>query len=738
MLILQGLLTIACPSQLSFLSEQLELEMRVDPLQVLPREIALKVFGYLDAISLGRAAQVSRLWRSAADDDVLWRTMCEQHIEKKCEKCGWGLPLLGEKRRRLQRQTPPISTPSASSSSSSSKQQQPTRTAAVTTAAAAADHAHHHHHHLHHQLHSFHHANNLPHAHAEDHEPMDTETDAMDDEDADEVAATQGRDPRSSKRLRSTIEGQQQVSRPSTPTSPSRSRPSTPVPGSSTSSSRARSRMQSRRQSAAATAAAATAASSAAVAANQAQQQQQQQVVVPSTRPWKSVYCERLAVERNWRKGLCTVNVLQGHTDAITCLQVAEDLPHPTFPVLMTGSWDRSVRIWNLETGREVGTLHGHTRGVRALQFDALKLITASMDGTLKIWNWRTGECVRTLRGHRDAVLCLAYDAQLLVSGSADATVRVWDFASGEVFALQGHTEWVNAVAIWDSTKENSNSCGTNTPATGTTGASGGADPMTSSGAATPAQGRAGSPSASSLRGKFLFSASDDMTIRMWDLHERECVRVFHGHVAQVQSLRVFTIDEGHIAEQQQQQAQAGGRPGFGPRPTAAGASSSSYFGGGVPDEPSSARSPSVEPPAGMVPLTPGGGGAESCVVPANTRLLAPPSLMHGGGGTAAAAVAAAAASNGAPGAPAPRPIDFGRDNATGEPSTKRPVVVSASLDNTLKMWDTESGTCARTMFGHIEGVWDVDVDKLRIVSGSHDRTLKVRATASPSDDLYC
>ena len=68
--------------------------IRIDPFTLFPADVSLRVLGYLDAISLGRAAQVSKLWRSLADNDLLWRNMCEQHIERKCEKCGWGLPRL--------------------------------------------------------------------------------------------------------------------------------------------------------------------------------------------------------------------------------------------------------------------------------------------------------------------------------------------------------------------------------------------------------------------------------------------------------------------------------------------------------------------------------------------------------------------------------------------------------------------------------------------------------------------
>lgn len=518
LLILRGLLTIACPSQLTFLQDILTLEMRLDPLLVLPREVSLKLFGYLDAISLGRAAQVSHFWQDLADDDLLWRTMCEQHIEKKCEKCGWGLPLLGERKRKQ-------------------KSNQNTDN------------------------------------------PKRTKTD-----------------------------------------SPASSRPNTPPP---------------------------------------------QQKLPLITRPWKSVYCERLVIERNWRSGTFVSSILEGHSDSITCLQVAEDLPHPTFPILMTGSWDRSVRIWNLETGQEVGVLRGHTRGVRALQFDALKLVTGSMDSTLKIWNWRTGECMRTLRGHRDAVICLTYDQQLLISGSADSTLRVWDFGTGEGYSLRGHTEWVNSVALWDSKLGCSSTTPLQTPVGGT--------PTTNPEAAK-----------ASSKGKFLFSASDDMTIRVWDLYERVCVRTLQGHVAQVQSLRLI---EDHDPSPPSPSAIAT------PSLSHVTSSSSATFARSTAitmTAPTRAQGNAYEgffdvPSAHPSPLPSAANSPTSETIPLHSVLP---------------------------------PLAFVGD--------KRPLIISASLDNTIKVWDLESETCKRTMFGHIEGVWDVAVDKLRIVSGSHDRTLKI------------
>ncbi|KAL1996179.1 hypothetical protein VTN49DRAFT_502 [Thermomyces lanuginosus] len=103
-LMLQGILAQCCFPQLSFLSASVRELIRIDFLSALPPEISFKILSYLDTASLCRAAQVSRRWRSLADDDVVWHRMCEQHIHRKCKKCGWGLPLLERKRLRASKE----------------------------------------------------------------------------------------------------------------------------------------------------------------------------------------------------------------------------------------------------------------------------------------------------------------------------------------------------------------------------------------------------------------------------------------------------------------------------------------------------------------------------------------------------------------------------------------------------------------------------------------------------------
>lgn len=99
-LMLQGVLAQLCFPQLSLVSREVTEALKIDFIAALPVELSQKVLCYLDTVSLTKAAQVSRTWRLLADDDAVWVRMCEQHVNRKCTKCGWGLPLLERKKLR--------------------------------------------------------------------------------------------------------------------------------------------------------------------------------------------------------------------------------------------------------------------------------------------------------------------------------------------------------------------------------------------------------------------------------------------------------------------------------------------------------------------------------------------------------------------------------------------------------------------------------------------------------------
>ena len=76
------------------------------------------------------------------------------------------------------------------------------------------------------------------------------------------------------------------------------------------------------------------------------------------------------------------------------------------------------------------------------------KLISGSLDKTLKIWNWHTGECISTYTGHNDGVIGLHFDSSIVASASMDHTILISNFKDKEKFFLRGHRDWVNAVKV--------------------------------------------------------------------------------------------------------------------------------------------------------------------------------------------------------------------------------------------------------------------------------------------------
>ena len=102
--------------------------------------------------------------------------------------------------------------------------------------------------------------------------------------------------------------------------------------------------------------------------------------------------------------------------------------------VLASASWDGTIKLWDMKSGRELRTLAGHSWGVYRAVFspDGKQLASASRDATVKIWDTATGSNTRTLVAESFAVKSVAWspDGRLLASGGNDGVVKLWDAAS--------------------------------------------------------------------------------------------------------------------------------------------------------------------------------------------------------------------------------------------------------------------------------------------------------------------
>ncbi len=153
--------------------------------------------------------------------------------------------------------------------------------------------------------------------------------------------------------------------------------------------------------------------------------------------------------------GLCALPgddaklVLQlGHTEEVTSVAFSPDGRQA-----LTGSKDKTVRLWDVATGSAIRVLQGHSSKVTAVAFspDGRQVLTGSDDDTARVWEVATGKETRRLEGHSRNVQAVAFspDGRQVLTGSDDETARVWDVATGkETRRLEGHSGPVTALAF--------------------------------------------------------------------------------------------------------------------------------------------------------------------------------------------------------------------------------------------------------------------------------------------------
>lgn len=204
--------------------------------------------------------------------------------------------------------------------------------------------------------------------------------------------------------------------------------------------------------------------------------------------------------------------------------------------LVASGQYDHSLKVWDLESGKELRTLRGHSSHVLAVVLtpDGRRSLSGSRDGTLKLWDLAAVERAVSNEGHEGVkAIAITPDGQRAVSAGSDWQLMAWDIEGGRLlFKLEGHEGGVNAVAI--------------TP-DGRCAVSASSDKtlkvwdLDSGKVLRTLEGHAESVIAVAItpNGEHAVSASDDHTLKIWNLEQGKLVRTLEGHTASVDGVLI-------------------------------------------------------------------------------------------------------------------------------------------------------------------------------------------------------
>jgi WD40 repeat protein len=369
-------------------------------------------------------------------------------------------------------------------------------------------------------------------------------------------------------------------------------------------------------------------------------------------------------------------NRLEGHNDSVRSVSFS-----PDGKTLASGSADKTIKLWDLETGKEIRTLKGHDNYVNTISFspDGKTLASGSGDKTIKLWNLETGKEIRTLKGHDNYVYSVSFspDGKILASGSSDKTIKLWNLETGlEIRTLKGHDNYVRSVSF--SPDGNTLASGSADKTIKLWNLETGTEISTLKGHDNYVYSVSFSPDS-----KTLASGSEDKTIKLWNPETGKEVSTLKGHDNAVNSVS-FSHDSKTLAS------------GSGDKTIKlwnleAGTEISTLKG-----HDNAVRSVSFSPD-GKILVS---GSQDKTIKLWNLEAGTEISTLQG--------------------------HDNPVYSVTFSPDSK--ILASGSADKTIKLWNPETGKEISTVKEHNNTVWSVSFspDGKILASGSEDNTIKL------------